>query len=245
MIGNDAVVIPCAGEGERWGDHLGVPKYLAPGLDHEPILHRSLRLLGHSLPQASFAVIGRPDAPRTPTPVPGMRARYAFWFGADDDGRPTVGKIASSRSSWSVRGRTIILWGDVWLSRWAAGRIARLDGDLLWFGRSGPSRFTGKPYGELWGLSFRRSMHSALEDACWSVGADVQSGKLNEPLAWYVMRRLHGGNYFGAGASNGPHFVTLDDWTEDFDYSHDYDRWLYRAQRAAIAGTFDTGVPPE
>lgn len=242
---SDVVVIPCAGEQTRWENYLGVDKYMAPGLDREPILHRSLRLLGTSLPNAAFAIIGRPDAPAAPTLVPGLRDRYAFWFSRDAHpiAGPTVEKLTSSRSSWSVSGRTIIVWGDVWLSKWAAKRIAGLDGDMIWFGRPGPSRYTGKPYRELWGCSFRRCMHDTLEEACREVGAAHARGEA-PLLAWAVYQHLEGHGYSGTH-THFPNLVVLDDFTEDFDYPSDYDRWAFRAQRALIEGTFDLGVPPE
>jgi hypothetical protein len=121
-------------------------------------------------------------------------------------------KLTSTASAWNLEGRTLLLFGDVWFSDAAITLILEYphQDTICFFGRKGPSKLTGKPYGEIFAISFYPQHHSVLKAIR---GVDHAMG-------WNVFRLLEKMSYPDLK------FVEIDDWTEDFDTAEDYHRWL-------------------
>lgn len=216
-----SVIIPAAGSGERWNHHLGIPKRRIP-VDGETLLTRTERLARKRCAgRGGVRVIA--IVPCIPEEPPGSVEvdEPLELFGCDLD------KITCGAPYWSKRGRTVIIWGDVWLSEAGASRMFGEDsGSLAWWGRLGSSRLTGKCYGEIWGLAFEPSEHARLIAVTASLAARLERGENFRPLAWMVYAATAGPDAMLNGRPQAtPSWRELDDWTEDFDYPYDFGRW--------------------
>lgn len=203
-----ALVI-CAGEGKRWDNHLGAPKHFAP-VDGEPILARTVRLFDW----ADVKIVAPGDS------------RYCF------DGtelvvpqlRPNLGgydKFWSSEHLWSATGRTIILYGDVYFTDEAADTI-RSDSRREWllFARPHGSALTGRPFGECFAQSFYPEHHDEARRALTAASEQFGDGG-----GWEQYLVLCGADRHCFPLPQD-RMVVIDDWTDDFDWPIDYQRFL-------------------
>lgn len=212
------VLIPCAGEGERWGNHLGVPKHLAP-LAGEPILHRTVRLVNELVPGAEVLVVvddNRHQGYRVAGSVR-RRARLGTMEGDID-------KIASSLHLWDDRRRTVLLFGDVWWTRDGLSAALTHRGEWTAFGYFEPDN-TG---GELFGFSFPPGSLGTVRDALHTVGA---ARLVDQRGGWMLYRQLCGVDLTAQG--NHGNWIVVDDWTEDMDFPSDWYAWSRRWADAA------------
>lgn len=207
------LIIPCAGDGKRWGNYLSRPKFmLAP--EGEPLVCRTARLIAERAPGLRVVMVTREPVDLEPgTCIEQQRPEPHTDAGCQ--------KLLHSRSHWSEQGRTLIVWGDVWLSEHAAdcmcGLLPRHRPLPFWFGRSKASEHTGKPHAELWGLSFYPEAHLPLE-------RDALVSPMG--IAWFVYSQLAFGTMLGKPHKPSPHLCEIDDSTEDFDVPGDYHRWV-------------------
>ena len=63
-------------------------------------------------------------------------------------------KFLSAESRWSDVGQTVILYGDVFFTEAAMATILSHTGPHRFFGRRERSYFTGRPWREMFALSF-------------------------------------------------------------------------------------------
>lgn len=204
-----SVLIPCGGDGARWGDFRGTPKQLID-FDGTPLLELLAARL-HAAGADSVGVVSADERFRVPGTVLLEPCRLSL--GTDLD------KLQTTRPHWQWAGRTWIVWGDVWLSE--AGARAMFEPDqpsIAWYGRSGRGMLTGKRYRELWGLSFEVDAQLELVEALMRANRRCLEQR-EKPLAWLVLEERR-------RASGEPHeLVEIDDRTEDFDYPRDLVRW--------------------
>lgn len=225
------VIIRCAGSGERWGDHLGVPKHLAP-LCGEPVLHRAVRLVTELAPDADVRVVV-PSLTDRRYLVPGSRRVTDRPTPANGD----LDKVASSRHLWDRDGRTVLLWGDTW---WGIETLADvltrpLDAPHTWL------RATAGGGGEVFAFAFEAEhlprVDAALDRAldAHHAGELANGGHLGLPVrgGWALYRALRGAAWDAGGDHGGSTIVT--DWTEDMDTPRDWDRWCLRWAESAPA----------
>lgn len=212
------VLIPCAGEGERWGNHLGVPKHLAP-LAGEPILHRTVRLVNELAPGAEVLVVvdGHRHQGYRVTGSVRRRARLGTMEG-------DVDKIASSLHLWDDRRRMVLLFGDVWWTRDGLASALAHRGRWRAFGYFEPDN-TG---GELFGFSFPPGSLATVRRALDAVGA---AHLADQRGGWMLYRQLCGVDLTAQG--NHGHWIVVDDWTEDMDFPSDWDAWSRRWEEAS------------
>ena len=104
------------------------------------------------------------------------------------------------------------------------------------YGRHCASKITGCRYGEIFALHFYKEMHKKMEDEFKLLESNYRRKLVNHAGAWALFRRL--GNlpyrkhsslekYLETGM-----FCLINDWTEDFDYPHDYDEWTKRKSQS-------------
>jgi len=151
---NTVAIIPAAGTGERWGNHLGTAKHLAPiDSGRSTILHRNIDML-YGLGVAQAHVITR--CPRIAAAV-GDRANLI---------EPACATYLSdtllaSAQVWARR--TVVLLGDVYASEALLAAMLGHDRPVRFFGiepGSPPHRRGRRP--EVYGMSFDRSQHERL-----------------------------------------------------------------------------------
>lgn len=132
--------ITCAGEATRWGEHLGVPKHLAP-VDGVPLLHRTVQQL-RSRGATDVHVVAQSQR----LAVPGTRhvtPRHSRWL---------VETVLSTEPLWVEE--NIFLLGDVCFTPESLDTILNDIRPVAVFGREGSSKITGHPYGEIFALRF-------------------------------------------------------------------------------------------
>lgn len=227
------VLILAAGEGARWGDHLGVPKHLVP-LAGERLLDRTVRLVGEIAPDAQVNVVVD-DSKDERYRVPGSRRVKARL----DPERHEADKIASSRHMWSKSARTVILYGDVWFSTDAMRQILTWDGEgHRTFCRFDGSTITGAPGGEIFAQVITpdelERASGALE---WIIRAR-QAGEIWRNAGWEWYRALCGvPDTSLLDHRDHGHSTIIDDFTEDMDTPDDWHNWCWAWAEAEVKPT--------
>jgi hypothetical protein len=206
------VIVAAAGEAARWGNYLGVPKQLVPiPPDGEPLLHRTVRQARDILGSIDVHVVARGDE------------RFAVDGATTHHVGASPSEYASSRPFWATAGRTVLLLGDCYFSDAAMTTIAaHREREYRCFGRYGPSRQTHKRYGEIFAVSWWPAQHRIVDRHLAHAHGLIASGKSNRPPGWLLLRLMQG-TAVARHAVRAPWFVTIDDWTDDFDVPVDYD----------------------
>lgn len=223
------VIVICAGEGERWGDYLGVPKHLIE-VDGERLIDRTVRLaLEHGATDVTV-VAKRGD---TRYSVKGARRAMAKLNPENGD----ADKFLSSKHLWDKEGRTVVLYGDVWFSD-EAMRTILSDTHTDWrlYARFGPSQTTGATSGECFAVSVYPGQHDEWTAALERVAAMWRDSRLKRCGGWETYRAMHAvpDDQLSKHRRYTRH-LWIDDWTEDFDKPGDYDTWMQRRGTAKVA----------
>lgn len=212
------VLIACAGDGTRWGNHTGVPKHLVR-LAGEPILERAVRLVVELAPGVDVRVVVN-DLDDTRYKVSGSKRATARLGSAAGD----VDKIASSRHLWAKTGPTVVLFGDVWWHRDALAAVLAGRDEWAAFGR-----IVGAG-GELFAFHFPAGMAPVVDAAVGAVSAQVDrlatAGFDGAPIpgGWALYRTLCGVDPLVHG-NHGNFVPVADPWTNDMDTRTDWDEW--------------------
>ncbi|RMF90951.1 MAG: hypothetical protein D6741_16455 [Planctomycetota bacterium] len=166
--------------------------------------------------------------------------------------RPSAGWYMPRRCRWAVeslyetrplwRERTVVLLGDVFYTEEAFAAITSDVRSLAFFGRSGPSRFTGSRHGEMFALVFDRSLTNRLITHLERAIEDARRGGRGK--LWELYRSC-------AGLPLRRHqvedalFCEIDDHTDDIDSVSEYRRkrriWEGRVLRKAKSELHDRG----
>ena len=195
--GDHAVIVMAQGRQERLPE-LPIPKQLVP-IAGAPLLERTIAQVRASSPQYHLTVIA-------PVTMPWLRfcQRLAIdQVPLQNPGETLLAGIAQTASLW--RTTTTILLGDVVFSR-AALQLALEESALRFVGRLGPNSITGCPWGELFSVTFDRSLWGDLRLAMPS------QGKL-----WTLCY------HYAGKPPRAPSFVAIDpnDYSDDIDTPDD------------------------
>jgi hypothetical protein len=209
----DRTILCCAGEGYRWGDHLGVPKHLAP-FDGRPLLERTV---------AQLRSRGLTDLVVTACD-PRYRIEGTRLCAPQTTILPDTG-IGFSSGFWSSRGRTVVLLGDVYFSEAALDAIIACPPDeTRWLGRKGAGSIAKNP--EMFGVSIPLRRQQQLRQAAAAVVDLYQWGVTNRIMGWELYAVVN--DLDATAIEPGPNWLDVDDETEDFDYPRDYVAWMKR-----------------
>jgi len=210
---NVRVIICCAGNRKRWGDHLGVPKQLAP-INGIPLLHRTISQ--YKRYGCSNIYITAFDKEFHALQGDGVNVVVPKNSILPDTG------TGYSSGFWSDIGRTIVSYGDVYFTEYAMGVVATAPPNgLLWFGRYGPGK--AQHCGELFCYSLPLDQQESFRKAIQYVVDAKARGETVRTTSWEVYRHLHG---FDLGDHRvGEDWFEIDDATDDWDTPEDYDRW--------------------
>lgn len=228
QAGKPKVLVLCAGQATRWNSHLGIKhKHLIP-VEGEFLLDRTLRQVQKYTPRETVVLVPRGESHCFAEVCQGRAALEEI--GVPVGIETPAWKYLSSQNHWNEHGTTLSLLGDVWFSDAAMDCIfGPHDSDWLAFGRLSASAFTACPYGEIFAHRFHnRHKHLAalqllnalyLADLCSAQGS-----------GWALSQMIS--NEDPNIRSAGRHFVQIDDFTEDFDFPQDLERWLLNHSRA-------------
>ena len=227
------VLIPCAGNHERWD--MKMPKHLVP-ICKEPILERQVRLIKEHDPKADVRIVV-PDLTDDQYKITGTKRAKAKL----DPERGEVDKVASSKHLWNKTGDTIISWGDVWYEREVLDSVLDYDTENGW-------QFWGTflgDGGELFAFKFGPDDHATMAEAIDTVAAAHAAGEMKVPApqhasgsrgvpgGWGLYRALN--NRKMNDHKNDGRVTLVNGWTDDFDAKTDWDRWCLRYAKATPA----------
>lgn len=208
-----------AGEQTRWQHHLGVPKHLIP-IAGEPLLHRTTRQLAHA-GITDIRVLARPeDAPAYVTPP-------ATWERPADIDRGWVQEMEPSRHLWDTEGRTLVVYGDCYLTDALVADVTAWTGGWAVWGRYGASSITGKPWGEMFAWSIPAADHDHLDQALDQAIHARDTGASWRACGWETYRALMGWD-LTVHRTDTTRFREWSDESDDFDYPRDWDTWTAR-----------------
>lgn len=213
----DSIIIACGGNGTRWAkssvETLLPPDKCRLRVNGEAIMDRTSRELAKRFGSDSLVSIVTNET------------SYKLDFNTISPEVVTgtdVDKFLSSSSVWSKDGKTVIAFGDVWMSDDCLDTVAKeASNSVRWFGRRKASKCTGKGYGEIWAVSFGFGAAKQFEEACLSTALQFKLGKRRRAIGWDVFEVLSGKPACCPDVS----FVDVDDWTEDFDCLEDWENW--------------------
>ena len=224
MINTIAVII-ADGSGTRWNNYLGVPKHLIE-IDNERLIDRTVRLLTERNINKIF-VVGPDDRYK----VKGSELFTPIQNPDNGD----IDKFMNSAELWNDQGKTIVLYGDVYFTEEAMNSIvAYHEIDFALHCRPFNSQYTGTPYGECFALTFYHQHREEILDALTNIVSAFNQNVITRAGGWEVYK------FFQLGRNNYPddkldsHWLTnlnlnaINDFTDDFDYPEDYDRFMER-----------------
>lgn len=192
-------ILCCSGKQTRWNNFLGTSKQLV-SIDDERLINRTVRLIKKY--NDTYEIIIMTYHPQefnikdTTFYIPtgnyeSHQSKPAYW---------------ASKPIWTSESnvRNIILFGDVYFSEYAMKIISitnnNIDNNLIFYGRENSSPVSRCPYGELWGLSFNKTIYNDLQ--LYESGWELKD-KFNNSI-----------------------FIEIGGICEDFDYPSDYDNWI-------------------
>lgn len=209
------VIIMCGGEGSRWGNYLGVEKHFIP-MGKESLLYRTVRQFSEY--PCDIWITGPNNGKYE---IPGTR----LYPTRIDTRNWDVDKFLSSRGLWNTRGRTIVVFGDVYFTNEAVRKIMGHKG-RKWcvFGRIGASSIGVSGHSEMFAQSFYPMDIPAHEGAMFKFINIMNREKVNICAGgWGHYKIMMGGELWRDGDFGS--IVRIDDLTNDFDSPVDYRMW--------------------
>jgi hypothetical protein len=214
------IILMCAGSGTRWNNHLGMPKHLIR-IGNERLIDRTVRLIkARSSAEIFIASFDPAYEVVGATLFDPSKPRDVF---VDTD------KFLSCIDKWSADDRTILLYGDVFFTPKAMDTILAVKDEYTFFGRPGPSRWTGRRWAELYALSFLSSARHMIQEAMLTIRQMLATKQIRRGGGWEVYRHLQNLNPVCMLQDKIPiaqAFITIDDFTDDFDFPDDYETWM-------------------
>lgn len=207
------VILAASGSQHKWDKHLGVPSHFAPLTRHggQPLIARTIEQLKRYTDEVHVL-------------VPSDR-RYQFLDATTHLAASShESEYAASRPYWEPSGRTVLLLGDVYFSDLALERIMLFSKrQYMVFGRFGPSKITGTPYGEIFAASWWNENHTQIDEHLRRVHKTRAAGTITRPPGWMLLRSMQG-TPMNRHKVLPSHFMEIDDETDDIDFPDDYDR---------------------
>jgi hypothetical protein len=207
------LILAASGSQSKWGRHLGVPSHFAPLTRHggQPLIERTIEQLkpyGHEV-----HVLTPPD----PAYVGLSATRHIVQEYRQSE-------FEASRHLWDPEGRTLLLLGDVFFSHQAIERIMLYaKRQYMAFGRFGPSKITGTPYGELFAASWYGEHIIQMDKYLANVHKLRAEGTITRPPGWMLLRSWQR-TPLSRHKVTPKHFIEINDETDDIDFPVDYER---------------------
>jgi hypothetical protein len=204
------VIVLAAGSGERWKDFRGTPKHLTK-IEGKVLLERTCsQFLKYT---DDVCVIGLDERYKVEgTSLYAIQSQNTHWRDA--------AKFLSSKNLWLNDGRTVLVFGDVYFTSEAVKTIMKDKDPFKFFLRTGPSELSGARWKEIFGLSFDQNMAKTIGQNILYL---VSMGQIQRQAGWELYRYMIGPA--PSGMFENPHFVEINDWTEDFDFPEDLEIW--------------------
>jgi CTP:phosphocholine cytidylyltransferase-like protein len=200
------VFILAAGDGTRWNNYRGTPKHRLV-IEGEVLIERTYRQFSRYAD--NVIIVANEEEGFAQTYIP---AKNKAWR--------DIAKFYSSRDIWT-EGKNIMVFADVYFTDEAVEMIMTDTHDLSFYLRSNLSQITKKLWREIWGIGFEGSSIPVLESTILKI---IESKENYSTGGWRLYDQL-------TKDSQNFHSIEIDDWTEDFDFPEDIDRWeLFRGR---------------
>ena len=207
------VLILAAGEGSRWENYRGVQKHKLL-IEGEVLVERIVRqFLNYT---NDVVVVGSDESYEVEGASCYIPPYHHKW--------KDMAKFWSTRDIWSEQ-RTVLVFGDVYFTDEAVETIMKDEGEFTFFLRSKGSELTGKPWREIFAIAFNGSFTETLKARVLEI---IESDRALRTGGWHLYKRLE-------HEYKNTFSVEIDDWTEDFDFPVDIERWEER--RASYKNT--------
>lgn len=218
------VLILAAGEGKRWNNFRLTKKH------HILIGGQSLidrQVIQFSKYTDDIVIVSNDASDKKDGTEHFLPGSDATWL--------DMAKFYSSKDAWS-QGRTVLVFGDTYFTDEAVKTIMSNSDEIVFFLRKGDSSITGKQYKEIFALAFDIGIASKIQR--W-IEEIIQGGYANIAGGWFLYRKLlHEQNLeLAEGLEQNVSCVSIDDWTEDFDYPIDLLMW--EKKRQGIGGKLE------
>lgn len=204
-------IIACSGAGERWGDHLGVPKHFIK-IDDEPILHRTVRLIQQNDKNCEICIMAFTDNYKIKDTILCKPTLFKNHY--------SLPAILTSKEFWGEED-TVLLFGDVYFTDSAINTITNTKSGegspIIFFGRRQKSNITLKNYGEIFGVYFTKKNQEVLLKVLNILHNKFETQQIPRFITWEV---------YGFKDLVSKSFVEIDDLTDDFDFPKDYYYWI-------------------
>lgn len=213
------VIIVAAGDATRWKNYMGVAKHFVE-VDGEPILHRTVRQLS-KYPDVEVIIVGLDDRYR----IEGAE----LFIPKKNPDNGDMDKFLNSRELWLKKGRTIILYGDVYFTNEAINRIITHDVDSFYLFARPINSYLSQSGAECFAISFYNA-DPMLYEAMQNCKKLFKDNVITRMGGWEVYRAYIGipDDMMDMHLVTSRCFDAINDWTNDFDYPEDYDRFLKR-----------------
>lgn len=205
------VLILAAGDGSRWNNYQGVPKHKVV-IEGEVLIERiAKQFLKYTDDVIIVARNQSYEVDGCSLYIPKLTKKYK-----------DLDKFMSSQNLWSDS-KTVLVFGDVYFTDEAVQTIMSNDNEYCFFLRKRGSKITGKNKEEIFAISFYAKNNNLMLSTIKEIISQ------NLPFSaggWLLLKTLFNMN-IGWRHRNVNRYVNIDDWTDDFDYPEDFDRWTY------------------
>ena len=211
------VIIQAAGEGKRWGNYLCVRKHFIK-IQGEILIERIVRQVKKYT--NDIYIVGSDEQYKIEgcnLLIPNQNPKWK-----------DCSIFKSSEFLWSNESETVLMAGDAYYTNKAINLIFNHDLDWRWVARLSPSSCTGCKYKETFALSFKNNMNNIISNYI----DEIIEKKIMRLSNYHLMAKLVNKKINDLKGckdieeiKNHPNIAHIDDWTEDFDYPHDLERW--------------------
>ena len=214
--------ICCAGKMSRWNNYLGLPKHLVE-INGETLIKRMTRLV------KLFDI-----NPYINIYVSKLDNRYKIketnLVIIKLNNNEHIDKILPIKTILPYSSKdepNIMLFGDIYFTKNAIKEIyniSKISTNINFFGRETGSRFTLCEWGEIWSVSYYHDHIKKIMDSIIILEKKYKQNEIKRVKHWELYRLL---NEISLKRNNiTKNFIKIDDFTEDFDFPIDYDRWI-------------------
>jgi hypothetical protein len=203
------VLILAAGDATRWQNHRGTPKHRLIIEDEVLIERTAKQFLKYTNDVVTVVQKNAHQVEGCSMYVPGQSRNLK-----------DMAKFMSSQTIWSDD-RTVLVFGDVYFTDEAVETIMSDTQQWRFYLRKEGSTITGKPWREIFGLSFDASFNKDINTAILRV---VSRNTASSAGGWHLLMELLRTEDRNKLFMTDDH-ININDWTEDFDFPKDLDTW--------------------
>lgn len=238
---NISIIILCGGSSKRWNNYLNVEKQFVK-INNDILIERTINELKKNT--NNITIISRHDNINkfkhfnvNIYPIKRNESEIEYF------------KILSTTNFWNPNGKTIILMGDVWLTKRAFKLIMfNTRKEILFFGRQSKNFYTKCSHGEIFAISFYPIQHSTISNAVEKLKNYFLYSNLKISAGWGIynivskIEFLMTGPKIITGKALNHNFIQILDCSDDIDYPSDYENLKKTINKSDIVSAIKTFI---